>query len=238
LWLIRHGQSAGNVARDDAERRGLPTIHIDGRDIDVPLSALGRHQARAVGRWFARMPREERFGVVLSSPYARAVQTAELVVEESGLRGTRIVLDERLREKDFGSLNRLTTLGIARSFPEEAERRALVGKFYYRPPGGESWCDVILRARSVLDDVQLRHGGERVLLVVHQVVVLCFRYVLEDLDEASVLAIDRQGDVANCAVTTFEAVRDRMELRQYNFAAPRDAEGAPVTRTPDTAMKP
>jgi broad specificity phosphatase PhoE len=231
------------VARDQAERNGAPTIDIDGRDVDVPLSARGRRQARAVGRWFARMPRDERFGAVLSSPYARAVQTAETIVEESGSPGTRIVLDERLREKDFGRLNRLTKVGIARWFPEEAERRTQLGKFYYRPPGGESWCDVILRARSVLDDLQLRHGGQRVLLVVHQVVVLCFRYLLEDLDEARLLSIDRQGDVANCAVTAFEAVGDadghqRLELCQYNFAAPIEAEGAAVTTDPDTAMKP
>src|SRR4051812_23757112 len=46
VWLVRHGQSAGNVARDAAEAAGLPLIGITTRDVDTPLSDLGREQAR------------------------------------------------------------------------------------------------------------------------------------------------------------------------------------------------
>jgi hypothetical protein len=35
VWLIRHGQSAGNVARDHAEEAGLPLIDIATRDMDA-----------------------------------------------------------------------------------------------------------------------------------------------------------------------------------------------------------
>ena len=56
LWIVRHGQSAGNIARDTAESRGLPLIDIATRDMDVPLSALGEQQARALGRWIAELP--------------------------------------------------------------------------------------------------------------------------------------------------------------------------------------
>ncbi|RYE92565.1 MAG: hypothetical protein EOO75_06385, partial [Myxococcales bacterium] len=38
LWLVRHGESAGNVARDAAEAAGLPLIDITARDVDVELS--------------------------------------------------------------------------------------------------------------------------------------------------------------------------------------------------------
>ncbi|WP_398471741.1 hypothetical protein [Tardiphaga sp.] len=37
----------------------------------------------------------------------------------------------------------------------------------------------MLRLRSVLDSVSLHYAGERVLIVAHQVVVLCLRYLLE-----------------------------------------------------------
>ena len=50
LWLVRHGQSQGNVARDAADEAGAHEIDIDIRDVDVPLSALGEEQARAAGR--------------------------------------------------------------------------------------------------------------------------------------------------------------------------------------------
>jgi 2,3-bisphosphoglycerate-dependent phosphoglycerate mutase len=58
-----------------------------------------------------------------------------------------------------------------------------------------------LRLRSVLDTISLHYGEKRVLVVAHQVVVLCMRYLLENMDEARILAIDAEGDVANCAVT-------------------------------------
>ena len=56
LWLVRHGQSQGNVARDLADEAGHHEIGIDVRDVDVPLSALGEEQAAALGRWFAALP--------------------------------------------------------------------------------------------------------------------------------------------------------------------------------------
>ena len=51
LWLVRHGQSQGNVARDAADEAGLHEIAIDVRDVDVPLSELGhdRPRRRAAG---------------------------------------------------------------------------------------------------------------------------------------------------------------------------------------------
>ena len=52
LYLVRHGESAGNVAREAALKAGEAMIDIDIRDVDVPLSELGQRQAIALGRWF------------------------------------------------------------------------------------------------------------------------------------------------------------------------------------------
>ncbi|WP_448191969.1 histidine phosphatase family protein [Azospirillum sp. sgz301742] len=240
LWVVRHGESAGNVARDAAHAAGLTHIDIEHRDVDVPLSSDGEEQSQALGRWFAALPPDERPDVVLTSPYVRARRTAEIVQAGGGLRVevADFVVDERLREKEFGVLDRLTRLGIERHHPDQAEFRRILGKFYHRPPAGESWCDVILRLRSAMDTISLHYGGRRVLIVSHQVVVLCMRYLLENLDEGQILAIDREGDVANCAVTEYAfdsaaSSTGRMELRRYNFVAPLERAGAPVTDAPD-----
>lgn len=241
VWIVRHGESAGNVARDAAYAQGLSVIDIDGRDVDVPLSAAGEAQSEALGRWFASLPENARPNLVLLSPYLRSQRTASIIEELGGVApDTLAIVDERLREKEFGVLDRLTRTGIEQRFPELAEARQRVGKFYFRPPGGESWCDVILRLRSVLDTISLHHSGEgkRVLIVAHQVIVLCMRYLLEELDEAQILAIDRAGDVANCGVTTYtidRAVGDdgKLRLHTYNFVAPLEEFGAPVTTLPD-----
>ncbi len=239
LWIVRHGESAGNVARDAAQAARLPRIDIGHRDVDVPLSALGTEQADALGRWFAAMPPGSRPDVLLVSPYLRARQTADGIVAAGGLAPDAAgpAADERLREKEFGILDRLTRYGIEEEHPQQAELRAVMGKFYHRPPGGESWCDVILRLRSALDTISLHHSGRRVLIVGHQVVVLCLRYLLEGMDEDGILEVDRAGDVANCSVTDYafdaQANPDGMTLRRYNFTAPMEREGTPVTAEPD-----
>lgn len=239
LWIVRHGQSAGNVARDAADAAGLPVIDIAGRDMDVPLSPLGHEQAAALGRWFSAMPADQRPTTVLSSTYIRARQTAQAVVDAGGFDG-EVCSDERLREKEFGILDRLTRAGIVDRFPEQAEARTRTGKFYHRPPGGESWCDVILRLRSVLDTLSLHHSepGSRVLIVAHQVIVLCMRYLIEGMTEEQILAIDAEGDVANCGITEYALDKGKLRLVKYNFVAPLEEAGAPVTAKPDVPAAP
>src|SRR3954471_18117592 len=240
LWIVRHGQSAGNVARDAADAAGLGAIDMDVRDVDVPLSALCSEQADALWRWFAALAESERPEIVLASPYVRARQTAKAICEAGGVAesGRQPIVDERLREREFGLWDRLTTAGVRQKFPDQAEQRAILGKFYHRPPGGESWADVILRLRGALDTISLHHADRRVLIVCHQVVVLCLRYILEELDEAAILAIDRKGDVVNCGLCEyiFEPV-DAMDcvprLLRYNFTAPLIEEAAPITSAPD-----
>ena len=244
LLLVRHGESAGNIARDAADAAGHPRIDIADRDADVPLSSAGVEQSRALGNWIAQRPLSERPEIVLSSPYRRARQTGELIVAAGAVPTSAppMVVDERLREREFGVLDRLTRAGIVEFFPEQAELRARLGKFYHRPPGGESWCDVILRLRSLIDTLSLHYPGRRVLIVGHEVVVLCMRYLLENLDEERILAINRQGDMANCGVTEYvyqdggHSKEGSLVLVRYNETAPLREHGAPVTTAPDAKV--
>jgi broad specificity phosphatase PhoE len=239
LLLVRHGESAGNVARDLAEAQGDPIIDIALRDMDVPLSDEGARQAEALGEWIGKLGRS-RPSVVLASPYVRAERTAALALESADL-DLPIILDERLREREFGVLDRLTKVGITQQYPAEAEARARVGKFYHRAPGGESWCDVALRVRSALDSVTREHSGEHVLVVSHQVVIFMFRYVLERLTEQQILAISRERELANCSVTSFELPRrgtDGMVLRCFNEVVALEQTGAPITHEPDVPLAP
>jgi broad specificity phosphatase PhoE len=230
--VVRHGESAGNVARDTAERDRLERIALDTRDVDVPLSDLGKGQAEALGTWLGELPTEEQPTVVWVSPYVRAAQTVEIALSTAGL-DIPVVVDERLREREFGVLDGLTRRGIEAQWPDEAARRSAIGKFYHRPPGGESWTDALLRIRSAVADMRRDCAGERVLLVAHQVVVLLVRYVVEGMTEQEVLAVDRLGDVANCAVTAYVSDGDGLRLEKYNDTAHLEAEDEPVTAEPE-----
>ena len=131
LWIVRHGESAGNVARDAAHAAGHAVIDIAERDVDVPLSRLGEQQSRALGHWFAAQP--EQPDVILTSPYLRARRTAMLIADVVGVGSAAedFTIDERLREKEFGVLDRLTRLGIQQQYPEQMVFRQALGKFYH-----------------------------------------------------------------------------------------------------------
>ena len=245
IWIVRHGESAGNVARNEAEASGRHYIELYHRDVDIPLSQLGESQAAALGRWFEELPRAEQPSVVLTSPYRRASETARILVESAHLNKDDLIFvaDERLREKEFGIFDRMTKAGAESLYPEQAEARTVLGKFYFRPPGGESWCDVILRLRSVIDTITREYRRERVLIVAHQVIVNCFRYLFERLDEEQVLAEDRREEIANCSVTSYEfdtslGKKGKLALKMLNFVAPLEAAGAPITTRKDLPIAP
>jgi broad specificity phosphatase PhoE len=239
IWIVRHGESAGNVARDAADLAGHARIDIAERDVDVLLSPLGQRQSDALATWFGKLPVPDQPDIILASPYKRALETAETIARQlSAWPGLNVNTDERLREKEFGILDRLTRHGIEDLHPDQAQFRRILGKFYHRPPAGESWCDVILRLRSMLDTISLHYADRRVLIVAHQVVVLCMRYIIENLTEDQILEIDRQGDVLNCGVTEYVARTDNqvgggLLLTRYNFVAPLIEAGAPVTAQTD-----
>lgn len=233
VWLVRHGESMGNLADAHAQKSGAGRLDLDVRDPDVELSDTGRGQAEALGAWLAALPEDERPTAVLSSPFTRALTTAQLATADLGIR---VRTDERLRERDFGMFDRMTGAGIREQFPDEAARRDLLGKFYYRPPGGESWADVALRIRSLLATEGLRHDCERLVVVAHQAVIMVFRYVLEELTEQELLVVDQKQQVANASLTRYE--RDgsgSFRLIAFNEVDHLVAESEDVTEEPDAA---
>jgi broad specificity phosphatase PhoE len=238
LWLLRHGQSLGNIANDAARVNPVDRLDIAERDMDVPLSELGCRQAEAFGRWLAAEPASARPDVVISSPYVRAAQTAQHVLDAAGM-DVDVIRDERLREREFGVLDLLTHRGVAAEFPREAARRDRIGKFYYRPPGGESWVDVALRLRSFRDSVARLHCDQRVLVVTHEVPIILFRYLIEDLDEHDALELSRSGSLANCSLTTFTRNDGgRLRLDREAWTAPLERDATPVTEEPDAPVAP
>ncbi len=239
LWIVRHGESAGNVAAREAVDDGEHHFRLAMRDADVPLSPRGVQQAEALGHWFAHLSNGSGLGpdIILTSPYVRARETALRLRPHPDVA---VLVDERLREKETGILDGLTPDGVAALHPEQAEQRRVIGKFYHRPPGGENWCDVIQRLRGLMDRISLHHADQHVLIVAHEVVVFCLRYILDNLDEQGILAIDAMGDVANCGVTEyrFDPAVGGLKLSRFNETAPVAAQGAPITDARDSIVAP
>lgn len=148
LLLVRHGQSEGNAA-------GV----IQGQ-LDPPLTALGREQARAVAE---RLRAEGGIARVVTSPLARARATAESIADALGLP---LAADARLMEYGFGAASGLTPAAVYERYPDWSGAR---GDGSDRPllPGEEGADAFEARVAAVLDDllapercaVAVAHGG-------------------------------------------------------------------------------
>lgn len=232
LIIIRHGQSKRNVMRDLAKKNGQIADFSEGiRDQDTPLTSVGEMQALSLGvelrKRFPFQP-EHNFktgeskrplDTIYVSPYLRTRQTMAKIIEGLGYEPGNIIVDERIREIEFGLLDGLDRRGIEVKYPEEVKRRQREGKYFYRPPGGESRPDVKLRLRSFIDTIVRDRAGENVIVVCHSVVVLAFRALLEKWNEEQYLQVDKENDVKNASMTHYSFHHKgsrKLELEEYN----------------------
>ncbi|MFF2299681.1 histidine phosphatase family protein [Arthrobacter sp. NPDC058127] len=230
LMLVRHGESLGNVAASAAGLSGAEVIDVPARDADVDLSPIGYKQAAALGSSFSRLLLSERPDVVWCSPYARARRTAEIIATAAGWT-VPVVVDERLRDRELGVLDMLTARGVELRLPEAARPRRWLGKFYYRPPGGESWTDVALRLRSFFSEIAQLSGGQRVLLVGHDALILLFRYLLEGLSEQELLDMAATTTILNASLTRYVRAEGHgpWTLESFNVADHLTEQGVTLT---------
>jgi broad specificity phosphatase PhoE len=167
LYLIRHGESEGNVRR------------IFQGKLDMPLTALGEQQACTLGRWLAA--HGVRPAAVYASPLQRAWRTAQLVAAEL-FTGDGAVPELRpapgLREYDGGQLEGLTEDEQEARFPGYLAR-PLDERGDFGAYGGETYSAIQERlalwlagldaaALAEQDILAVAHGGS-----LYQLLKLC-----------------------------------------------------------------
>ena len=233
IVIVRHGQSKRNVLREEAKATGGHADFSEGiRDQDTPLTPLGEMQALSVGvalrsqfpdtggRAYLSaeaLAAPRAIDVIYVSPYLRTRQTKKKIIEGLGYT-PEIVVDERIREIEFGLLDGLSHEGIKAKYPEEVKRRQREGKYWYRAPGGESRPDVKMRLRSFIDTVVRDRREQNIVVVCHSVVVLALRALLERWGEEEYLQVDKENDVKNCSIThyAFNKSSRHLEVQEYN----------------------
>jgi broad specificity phosphatase PhoE len=181
ILLARHGET-------DWNRDGRWQGHSN-----TSLNRRGKEQARKLAEELS-----EEIDVVYSSDLARARETAEIV---AGRLGLDVRVDERLRERGFGSWE-----GLTRPEIEERDAEALAR---WRAGNGHGAHDAepydvfAERMRDFLDDVIQRHPGERVLVIAHGGSIRVIHAIATGLDYVR----DRGliPPVANCAVARYAA---------------------------------
>jgi 2,3-bisphosphoglycerate-dependent phosphoglycerate mutase len=245
LILMRHGQSERNKKREEAKEAGLFYNYSEGvRDQDTPLTPIGHAQTYVVGtslreEFSAFCPKCHqiqtgyispdstypycleypshgfgRIDTIFVSPYLRTRQSAEGVIKGLGY-SPQIVVEERIREIEFGILDGLSPEGVAAKYPEEVARKKREGKYFYRAAGGENRPDVNLRIHSFLGTLTRSARQKNVLIVCHSVVVMCFRHLLERWGEDDYLQVDKENDVRNASLTIYNGC-NKLVLEAYN----------------------
>jgi len=161
FYCLRHGQTDWNH-----EKR------IQGRT-DTALSGAGRDMA---ANWAQSLP-QGLFDMILTSPLARAAETARILNERFGLP---LHTEPGLVEQDWGDWTGLTKaeLKAQRARIAAQEKRG----FGFTPPGGESRDAVLLRTCDALINFAAAHPGTSVLVVTHHGVLKCLAYALSGLD--------------------------------------------------------
>src|SRR5206468_11735704 len=140
-----------------------------------------------------------RGALVYTSPYLRARQTLEGLLEGAGLptdpgRMPRVYEDPRLREVDHGYAD----------IRQQQQMRETHGWFYYRYSGGESPADCFDRTSGFLEGMMrqvLRKSAERVLIVTHGLTIRCFvmRFLHLTVEQFELILNPGHGDVITLA---------------------------------------
>lgn len=191
LVLWRHGETDYNVA-------GRMQGHIDSA-----LTQAGWDQARFV------VPRLARFApeLVVTSDLRRANDTATVFTDAMGVP---MRIDKRLRETHLGQWQGLTSAEVEAGWPGYRQRWR--GDASWRPPGGESRCDVAERAYPVVTELE-QNEHAAVLLVGHggMIVALTARLLGLPLHLWPMLA-----GIGNCHWVELGRTGDAWRLVAYN----------------------
>ncbi|MFN2452947.1 MAG: histidine phosphatase family protein [Pyrinomonadaceae bacterium] len=187
VLLIRHGQSQGN-----AERRF-------GGHTGTPLSTLGRRQAEAT----ARVLSKESFQGIYASDLPRAFDTAEPLAR---MTGSRVIRAEAFRERSVGIMEGLTFEEAAAAHPEQYA--ALLRRdFEHVILGGESYRQMLERAKFKLNEIINQHTGGRIAIFSHTgTICILSLHLMGALDAPTLRPV--WVTTANCGITTFEIRTD------------------------------
>jgi probable phosphoglycerate mutase len=183
VLLIRHGQSQGN-----AERRF-------GGHTATPLSARGRNQAEAT----ARTLKSESLTAIYSSDLARAMDTAKPLANMTGLR---VQATTAFRERSVGVMEGLTFEDAAQQHPEQYA--ALLRRdFEYVLSGGESYRQLLDRARQKLDEIIEEHRGGKIAVFSHTgTICILALHLMGALDAPELKPVWVSSAI--CGITRFE----------------------------------
>ncbi|GAE36415.1 histidine phosphatase family protein [Halalkalibacter akibai] len=179
LYLIRHGESTGNLAG-----------RIQGTD-DYPLSELGKQQAEYVADYFSDI----HLDFIYSSDLTRASDTAKAIARK---KNQTVNEWDKVREVHLGPLQGLTRAEITMKFPETVENSILTSGV----EGTESVDELTARCQYIVEQLQLAHRNHDVAIISHGGFISIFLMYLIAGDQWHTL--HRPFQIGNTSVSFIE----------------------------------
>ena len=195
MLLTRHGETTANAARRFAGHS------------EVELTALGRRQARALGRRL----RHERIDAAYASDLRRASETARIAL---GAREIAVQIEPRLREMSFGEWEGLTFDEIRAGWPDHHHHLRAIGE-HFHAPGGEPFIETRRRIIEVYDEIVARHNEQTVLIVAHGGTLQVILQHLLGLPDSAIFRLS----TSNCGLTVAEHFGERAIVTRVNDTA-------------------
>jgi len=190
--LARHGETDWNTEKIFRGRA------------DVALNAIGLRQAELLGEYLSR----GKIDVVYSGPLQRAVRTAGAIAAPHGLE---VNIVSNLNDIDCGEWQGLSLREVKKKYGE-LYQDWLDTPEQVRLPGGETLEEVRSRVMPFVEDVLMRCGEGRVVLVSHRLVHKVLICALLGLGNSSIWSF--QLDTGG--ITRFVYDGDRVVLTAHN----------------------
>ncbi|MFZ2310899.1 MAG: histidine phosphatase family protein [Patescibacteria group bacterium] len=202
LYLVRHGQSVGNLARkkyeENQDESAILEIFSQIHESEYELTPLGIEQAKLAGAWLKKEGLIY-FDRMLVSSNKRAKQTASYL----GLPEVKWMIDFNLRECDGGLFSVIAPSERDLNYADQ-QKFYDTQPFLFRPPQGESMADLCQRIKIILDTLARECSGKKVIIVCHGHVIRAFRIILERMSPQRsnelILNKNDQDRVPNCSI--------------------------------------
>ncbi len=193
IYLVRHAEAEGNLYR---RAQGW---------YNALITENGYAQIEALRARFASVPVD----AVYSSDLFRTMTTAKAVYLPKHLP---LQTDERLREINLGAWEDCTWSQVGRFDGAGLERFGSCSS-QFRPEGGESYKDVMVRMKAAVLDIAARHPGQTVAVFSHGVAIRCLQAAVRDWPPEGMARLSHSD---NTAVTLLEVDGERIKAVYEN----------------------
>ena len=176
-FMLRHAEAEQNLT-------GLINANIKNV---FHLTKDGERQASAVAE---AMADKEKIDLIVSSPFQRCLETAEIIKKALNLDESKVIFDEKLGEFQAGEgYEGKTWVEYAEFFKNVEER------FEKAPNGGETLLDLNKRAGDFLYNLEKKYSSKNILIITHEGVMTALQTVAggNNLEEAVKIKIDQNN---------------------------------------------